>query len=340
MLYPLRLKPFYRHGEETPWGGSALAELFHKDIPDTLTGESLEISALSDMQSTILNGEFAGRGLCEAVAAWGSALTGLEEGEPFPLLVKLLDARMALSVQVHPGDEYAAREGKLGKTEAWMVLSAPPGARLVYGLDCGGTPLSEIVESGQLEEALNWIQVSPGDVLYIPSGLVHALGGEGAGDLVVYEIQQSSDLTYRFWDWGRVDAQGRPRELHTEQALSVADPNLRPGRATGATILMEGGSATYYIADRHFELSRLNVAGDMPLGTGRMLLLTALGACTLGWPDGEMSLGPGESALVPARLSGVRLSGRLSVLCAATPQREILREALGYRASSVAGLTE
>ena len=336
MLYPLKLSPYFRHGDETPWGGRALADVFGKAIPDDHTGESLEISALPGMQSRIENGELAGRPLGEAVEGWGEALTGLKE-PGFPLLVKLIDARERLSVQVHPGDDYAgAREGKRGKTEAWVVLAAPYGAQLVYGVKTEGRELKDIVAEGRLEDALNWTAVQPGDVLYIPHGMVHAMGG----GLLVYEIQQSSDVTYRFWDWGRVDEQGRGRALHTEQALDVTRPKLKLPKLSGATLLARGGSVTYYISNEYFELKRLNVAGDMPLVAGRMQLITALGPCALAWPDGDMALEAGDGVLVPAALEGAVLKGRVSALCATTPDREALKQALGYRAGAVAGLLE
>ncbi|MEA4898142.1 MAG: type I phosphomannose isomerase catalytic subunit [Christensenellaceae bacterium] len=336
MLYPLKLSPYFRHGVQTPWGGRKLADLFGKAIPDDRTGESLEISALPGMQSRIENGELNGRPLGAAVEIWGEALTGLKE-PGFPLLVKLIDARERLSVQVHPGDGYAgSREGKRGKTEAWVVLAAPCGAQLVYGVEAGGRALKDIVAEGRLESALNWVDVQPGDVLYIPHGMVHAIGGE----LLMYEIQQSSDVTYRFWDWGRVDEAGRGRALHTEQALDVTRPELKLPKIAGATLLVRGGSATYYISNKYFELKRLNVADDMPLDGGRMLLITALGPCALTWPGGGMALEAGGSALVPAALEGAVLKGRVSALCATMPDREALKRSLGYRAGAVAGLLE
>ncbi len=337
MIYPLKMIPFFRYGEETPWGGSALKQLFDKDIPDERTGESLEISALPGRESLIENGELAGQPLSAALEKWGHELTGGVEG--FPLLLKLLDAREMLSVQVHPDDSYASRNegGKLGKTEAWLVLSAQPDARLVYGVNVEDTDaLRRATEEGTLEEALRWVRVLPGDVLYIPHGCVHALGG----GLVIYEIQQSSDVTYRFWDWGRVGGDGRPRDLHTRQALEVSRPELKLDKLPGATVLCEGGSRTAYISDDNFELWRLNVAGDMPLSSGRMLLLTAAGDARLTWPEGELSLSAGESCLVPAALTGVFLSGRTTVICSTTPDQERLKQELGYRAQLIAGLTE
>lgn len=334
MVYPLKMIPCFRHGSSTPWGGRALADVFGKDIPDDHTGESLETSALAGLESVVENGELAGQTLSEALELWGAELTGSQE-PGFPLLVKLLDAREMLSVQVHPGDEYArVHEGKLGKTEAWVVLFAPRGSKLVYGVDLKGVPLGQYVVEDRLEDALTWLPVSPGDVLYIPHGMVHALGN----GIMVYEVQQASDVTYRFWDWGRLDKDGNPRQLHTRKALDVTRCDLRLPKIEGATTLREGGSATFFICDDNFELSRLNVAGRMPLPGGRMLLLTALGDCNLTWPEGEISLGPGQSAVIPAALEGAAIAGRLPVLCVAAPDRQALREALGYRAGNVAGL--
>lgn len=337
MLYPLKMTPYFRHGADTPWGGTALSALFGKAIPDALTGESLEISALSGRESIVSNGELAGQPLGALVAKYGKQLTGVV-GD-FPLLLKLLDAREMLSVQVHPGDAYAAlnENGKRGKTEAWLVLSCERGARLVYGVNAAsGEELRAQVQSGRLEDALHWITVQPGDVLYIPHGCVHALGG----GVVVYEIQQSSDVTYRFWDWNRVGADGQPRELHTEKALDVSRPALRLDKLSGATVLCEGGSRTYYICDDNFELCRLNVAGDMPLESGRMLLLTALGEAEIRWPEGAFALSAGESCLIPACTEKVSVCGHSAVMCASTPDRDALRAALGYRAELVAGLTK
>ena len=133
--YPLLMSPFFRHGAETPWGGSMLRDAFMKDAPDDQTGESLEVSALPGRESVVRNGVHAGKTLARMAEIWGENLTGKTNGA-FPLLLKLLDAREALSVQVHPTDDYALKhEGKLGKTEAWVILGAEPGAKIAYGLD-------------------------------------------------------------------------------------------------------------------------------------------------------------------------------------------------------------
>ena len=337
MLYPLKMLPYFRHGEETPWGGRALGDYFGKPIPDDRTGESLEISALPGRESVVENGPLAGMSLSAVLEKWGGDLTGGIEG--FPLLLKLLDAREMLSVQVHPDDAYAGvhENGKLGKTEAWLVIAAERGAKLVYGVNAESSEdLRALVEAGKLEESLRWVNVQPGDVLYIPHGCVHALGG----GIVIYEIQQSSDVTYRFWDWGRVGKDGQPRALHTQAALDVSRPELKLDKLPGATLITTGGSKTAYISDANFELWRLNVAGDMPLESGRMLLLTSLGEAEVKWADGSFPLVPGESCLIPAALEGVCVCGHTAVMCATTPDRPSLRDALGYRAELVAGLTK
>ncbi len=166
--------------------------------------------------------------------------------------------------------------------------------------------------------------------------MVHALGG----GVQVYEIQQSSDATYRFWDWGRVGKDGKPRALHTQKALDVTRPELHMGKVAGATILTEGGSITHYVCDENFSLMRLNVAGTMPLHFPKMAFVTPLGPCELSWDGGSMELAPFETALIPACQHTARVTGRLPVLCSTLPDRAALRSALTYRAENVAGLTE
>ncbi len=329
------MKPCYRFGEMTPWGGDNLRLLFGKDAPEDRVGESLEVSALKGLESVIVNGAFAGKTLAEALESDYEAICGCDK-KPFPLLLKLLDARETLSVQVHPGDEYALKnDGKYGKTEAWVVLSSEEGARIAYGIKELDKPLKDVVADGGLEDSLRWVYPRPGEVYYIPHGCVHALGG----GVMVYEIQQSSDATYRFWDWGRVGKDGKPRELHTQKALDVTRPQLRLDKVPGATVLSEGGSITHYICDENFALMRLNVCGKMPLDFRYMAFVTPLGECKIGWDGGEWMLKPFETALIPAAATGVYVEGRLTALCSSLPEQEKLRTELGYRAENVAGLT-
>ena len=338
-LYPLLMAPHFRSGKETPWGGNMLRDAFMKDAPEQ-TGESLEISALEGRESVVRNGAHAGKTLARMIELWGEELTGTRE-EIFPLLLKLIDAQDTLSVQVHPGDEYATANegGMLGKTEAWIILNCEEGAKLAYGINAEGKSIAEIVDGGAdcIEASLNWEKVRPGDVFYIPNGLVHAIG---AG-IQLYEIQQSSDVTYRFWDWGRVDKDGNGRPLHTAQAIDVTDVDLHPKKIPGTTALCKGGSRTYYISNRYFELCRLNLSGRMPISDGRMLFITPLGFCKLRWGDEELDLMPFDSVLVPANLEGAYLESEdCKVLMSSLPNREALKEELGYRAENVAGLLD
>ena len=303
-VYPLKMKPYFRHGSETPWGGGKLRELFNKDIPDDMTGESLEISALPGRESVIVNGELSGKTLTEAADVMGAELLG--EFKEFPLLLKLLDAKERLSVQVHPDDEYAARvEGKRGKTEAWYILNADPGAKLVFGVKAKSSEeLRQIVASGHIEDTLNWIDVRPGDCLYIQSGTVHAIGG----GIVLYEIQQSSDVTYRMWDWGR------PRGIHTQKALDVTRCDIVTRPVEPQTTEVMGGERISLIDGDFFKLTRLNVMGRMPVEADSFALITALGEGAIEYDGGSVLVHNGESVLIPAAMHDFMVSGHLTVL--------------------------
>ena len=234
---PMRLYPAYRSDADTPWGGNSLRELFGKDTPSPVTGESLEASVLPGLESRLADG------------------TPLSHIAPdFPLLIKLIDARERLSIQVHPDDEYARAnerangketEKKNGKTEAWVILAASPGASIVYGLRDGVSAgdlenaLGKASVSGAEEDVMRCVNVTPvkqGDVFFIPPGTVHAIG---AG-IILYEIQQSSDITYRVYDYGR------PRPLHIPQALAC----IRKKQ-------YNGGSAAYCMPNKKAVENRL-----------------------------------------------------------------------------------
>ncbi len=335
MLEPLLMQPYYRCGSETPWGGDSLKR-FGRVLPDERTGESLDISALPGKSSTVLGGRWDGAPLSELAHTLGARLTG-QEGE-FSLLLKLIDARETLSVQVHPGDDYALpRYNKRGKTEAWLILAAGPEARIFCGLEPGSAPFAELCDDREaIVPALRSVSVRPGDVIYIPHGLVHALGG----GIMVYEIQQSSDLTFRIWDWGRVGADGKSRQLHLAEAKDVVRQELRSDRLAGVDLPCEGGVRTLYICDGNFAMWRLLVSGEMPLEKDRMQLVTALSPCAMAWENERWELRAGQSALIPAECGGVRLLGEAQVALSTLPDREALRSELGSRAREVAGLCD
>ena len=219
-------------------------------------------------------------------------------GETFPLLLKLLDARETLSVQVHPDDAYAARvEHKLGKTEAWHILSAAPGAELVYGVQ-PGTSKEALLAASQagaaVEKLLRRVPVRVGETYYIPAGMVHAIG---AG-IVLYEIQQSSDVTYRFYDWNRTDKNGKKRELHLQKAVDVTDVGAQL-TAARETPLEPGHFQLLH--EKYFTLERFaGFSGTLPRDSRRFAILTATGPCALSWPEGALEMAPGQTALLPA----------------------------------------
>ncbi len=314
-LLPVRMHPAYRYGEQTPWGGDALGRLYGKPIPDARTGEALEASCIPGLEST----DDAGETLPELLARSGEGLAGRGNAKPFPLLLKLLAADTKLSVQVHPNDEYAlAHEKKPGKTEAWVVLEAKRGARLCYGLKEGVTKedLAEtLAGGGDVGKLLDSVRVEAGDVLYMPSGMVHAVGG----GITLYEIQQSSDVTYRLWDYDRVNEKGEKRPLHVKQALDVADPTLRGLR----TRLPDASNAGLHImlAVPAFTLSCLCVTGEHTLAPRpeTFRLFTALDALTLSWRGGRLALQPGETALIPARSPLLTVTGEGRALIARRP---------------------
>lgn len=272
-MKPVKLFPAYRHGRDTPWGGDALRRVFGKNIPDDRTGESLEASTLPNLESR---------------DARGVPLSEIAGGR-LPLLLKLLDARERLSVQVHPGDAYAqAHEHKRGKAEAWVILEAAPNAEIIYGL-LPGTDLRALPDRRAVEGCLRRVPVRAGDVFDIPPGMVHAIGS----GILLYEIQQASDLTYRLWDWGS------DRALHWEKALDVADASLRLDAICGT----RAGDVTHLLRTEHFALCRLHVRGGMETPAfGGFAFLTALGA---GQADGT-PLRAGDTVFLTetARLAG------------------------------------
>jgi mannose-6-phosphate isomerase len=311
-LLPMKMQPHYRCAPELPWGGNKLKTIFGKDIPNDRTGESLEISVIPGKESHAESGE----GLHELLHTYGERLQGTKIKGQFPLLLKLLDARDVLSVQVHPNDEYAAlhEDGKLGKTEAWVILQADPGAELIYGLMPGITreELETAAREGAaVEKYLRRVKVKEGDVCYIPAGCIHAIG---AG-IVLYEIQQSSDVTYRFYDWDRTDVNGQKRELHIRHAVDAADLDFRldpvrrkPG--TGFEPLLRNGV---------FELDRLHVSGEMQIDPDprRFAFLTAMDSLLLCWEGDALELKKGDSVLLPAFRPALSIKGVGEALYAA-----------------------
>lgn len=218
-LYPFKLKPAVK---EIIWGGDKLKKEYNKSAPFEKLAESWELTVRPDGMNIIENGEYAGKPLGDILT--NDLIAKDYSGDRFPLLIKFIDARDKLSIQVHPSDEYSLKnEGEYGKTEMWYIVEAEEGAELVFGLDGdqNGDYSKEIfdkaVKKGEFESLLHKVEVHAGDVFFIPSGLVHAIG---AG-ILICEIQQNSNVTYRVYDYDRPGKDGKPRELHVDKAREV-----------------------------------------------------------------------------------------------------------------------
>jgi mannose-6-phosphate isomerase len=317
-LYPLLLESTLH---VKVWGGRQFAEYFNRVLPTREPyGEAWELHDTS----IICNGHLSGKTLGDALAIYGHDLIGAgnDPDEGFPLLAKLLDAQDWLSVQVHPNDQQAqALEGQpRGKTEAWVILQASEGSELVIGIT-PQTPretVAQAIESSTLESYLVRKTVQAGDVLFIPAGTVHAIGP----DILLYEIQQSSDTTYRLYDWGRMGLDGNPRPLHIEKSLAVSNldslPVITPHGTDGDALLIDSP---------YFKTYRYDLRGQAPLTIQthhRFHALTCVqGSITLEC-DGHDALTwvAGTSALVPAVIGNYQLSGDGIVLCSYQPEKE------------------
>lgn len=297
---PIPLFPAYRSGASTPWGGDGLKTHFGKEIPDPHTGESLEMSVIPGLNSR----DAEGHPLESLLADDWSGMAGTEVKAPFPLLLKLIDARDRLSVQVHPDDAYAQRvENKLGKTEAWAILQAEPGARLVYGVKAGTTreQLAQAAQNGaEIEGLLRFVPVKAGDVFYIPAGTVHAIG-QG---ILLYEIQQSSDVTYRFYDWNRRDKEGKLRPLHIRQALDVTRLDFQPEAIVPQTVSDPHCQREILLDTAYFSLHRLSCCQAVPFAGAitHFSVLTALAEGCLQLCDTQeiIPLTAGQTVFIPA----------------------------------------
>jgi mannose-6-phosphate isomerase len=276
-----RLYPYLVDPKETPaiWGGDALVRRYGKrGDPAARIGESWECWD----DNRVVNGALTGRTVGELRTELGAELTGpIDPARPFPVLTKIIDAHAPLSVQVHPDDAYAQRveHQPNGKTECWYVLACDSGAEIVLGWsrDTSRDEVAQRVADGTLAEIMRRVPVAPGSVYYLPAGTVHAIG---AG-IQLFETQQTSDLTYRLFDWNRVGDDGKPRELHVAKALDVLDYRAATAGALRSLTFDEPGlRRTLLIADRNFAVERIDVTGgETSLETGGLpLTITTLGS--------------------------------------------------------------
>lgn len=317
ILYPLKFRPRLK---ARLWGGQSLAERKGAYLPRVdkgkNIGESWEISCVRGDCSVVAGGMLKGNGLHELVEVYMGDLVGDAVfdtyGEVFPLLIKRLDCHEVLSVQVHPDDRLAEmRHGSAGKTEMWYVTDAEPGASLYIGLRKGTSREDYLraVAEERLPELLNRVEVRKGDLFFIPAGTVHALG---AG-LKVVEVQQTSDITYRIYDWGRVDADGEPRELHTALAVDAIDFGVDAGNlvmkyAPRLNEAVEAVRCKYFtvnVLDIDGRVERVHVEKD-----SFVIYICTEGRAVLTTDSAAVPVAEGESVLVPAVIPEVRLEGK------------------------------
>lgn len=304
-LYPLTFKPIFK---DKIWGGQRIRTVLGKDFsPLPNCGEAWLISGVEEENTVVSNGFLADNELNELVEIYMDDLVGESVferfGEQFPLLFKLIDSSDYLSIQVHPGDELAAeRHQGYGKNEMWYVIDAEKDAQLISGFRKNITrqQFNDHLRSKTLKEILNVEKVRPGDVFHIPAGRVHALGP----GILLAEIQQASDITYRIWDWDRVDPRGVSRALHTAEALDAIDFEVHEQYRTGYMKRQDETVplvACPYFTTNLFELTR-PMHADFEDRDSFTVYLCVSGRADLVHRDGRLPLSGGDAVLIPAEI--------------------------------------
>ncbi|MBN1899399.1 MAG: class I mannose-6-phosphate isomerase [Spirochaetes bacterium] len=309
MLYPLKFKPIFK---EKIWGGDNLLKCLDKNIEKkSKIGESWEISDRDDDSSVIINGELRGETLTDVLKKYGRKLIGSKPEDQFlkrfPLLIKFIDANDKLSVQVHPNDKYASKheKGEFGKTEMWYIVHAKPGAYLISGLKTGTTKqqFKKLLEKNDLEGVLNKVKVKTGDVIFIPAGRVHAI----MPGIVINEIQQNSDITYRVYDWGRRGFDGKARPLHVSKALDVINfDDFSPQTArlhftqVGTNVMSILARCLYFQVEKYILNEKMKFISDQ---SSFNIFSVVDGNAVLNWETKELVMNKGETILIPAEIT-------------------------------------
>ncbi|MDD6736309.1 MAG: class I mannose-6-phosphate isomerase [Clostridiales bacterium] len=304
---PVKLSPAFK---DYLWGGTRLKEEYNKKTDMQPLAESWELSCHKDGESRIAGGCRDGKTLSEYIEYCGRDILGknAERFDYFPVLIKLIDAKTDLSVQVHPDDEYALEnEGEYGKTEMWYVLEADPGAHLYYGFnrDVTRREFAEKIKNNTITEVLNRVNVKKGDVFFIGAGTLHAI----CGGIVICEIQQNSNTTYRVYDYDRRDKNGKTRPLHIEKALEVTNLNKAPEiKKPSGDVLAEC---------KYFRVSHMTVSGRSRLLMGEDSfagVIVAEGNGKMLYNGQELSLLKGDSYFVPAQNNSIDIEGSCELI--------------------------
>lgn len=313
---PVLLTPAFK---DYLWGGTRLRTEYGKKCDLDRIAESWELSAHKDGQSIVASGEYVGMTLTDYITACGREILGHrgENFENFPILIKFIDAKQNLSVQVHPDDEYAlATEGEYGKTEVWFVLSAEEGSALYYGFNRPITKDEFLarLSDNTIEQVLNRVNAKPGDVFFIKPGTVHAIG-EG---LLICEIQQNSNTTYRVYDYNRRGADGKLRDLHIDKAADVADFNPSTSAdSSGKTIVRDGYTTRTIAQCKYFTTERIEVSSSAELPIDRESFRSVIvtdGTAELSVGGTVLSVKAGDSVFVPAQDGKLVINGSCGIL--------------------------
>ncbi len=303
--YPLLLSPVTK---DYLWGGTRLKTEYGINCPTEICAEGWMLACHADGTNTVLNGEMEGRSFGEVLSLWG----GKEE---FPILIKLIDARDKLSVQVHPEDEYAYKnEGEPGKTEMWYIVDCDEGARLIYGFtrELNKAEFEQRIRENTLDEVMNYVPVKKGDVFFIAAGTLHAIGG----GILIAEIQQNSNTTYRVSDYGRLGADGKPRALHVEKALDVtktAPPTIPYGQV-GEVSEHSFGSVRQLAECEYFKVKSISLDGGFGINCPHFVSLLILdGEISVKYEDGIITAKKGDSIYVPENCTAL-VSGKGEII--------------------------
>lgn len=306
-MYPLKMKPVIK---DIIWGGNKMKEMFGKEYDFEKAGESWEVSTNSAGKSIIANGELSGMTLADAIAKYpeiaGKTL------DDFPLMLKIIDANSDLSIQVHPGDDYAAKHenGARGKTEMWYIISAEPDAKIGYGLKkpMSNDEIRAAIEKGNLEEYIRYINVRAGETYFIPAGTIHSI----CSGLVIAELQENSNITYRLYDYNRTDKNGNKRELHVDKALDVIqqttsapEPSIDDGSQEKNLVY-----CNYFVCD----VVNSDKTYDDCTVEGYHILFFKDGSGEISYSGGKEKFAAGDTFIIPKSLGKYSVSGKCSYL--------------------------
>ena len=317
MLYPLKFAPIYK---QIIWGGTNISTYFHRDIPLDQVAESWELCCRDDGTSVVSSGVLEGMSLSALILRFEDKLVGIKTykkfGGLFPLLIKIIDANENLSVQVHPDDAYAKVNGeKNGKNELWYILSAKEDAKIVYGVkqDESKEDFIRAISENRVEQELNVVDASSGDVFFVPAGKVHAI----LSGLLIAEIQQNSNTTYRIYDWGRVDRDGKGRTLNISEALDVIDfASRNQAEICSQLTNNEDNNTDAVLRSEFFNIDRISIHHCyVSAAIGSFIVFMCIkGNGTIIYDGGTCSIIFGETVFLPACIGKFSVDGIMTLL--------------------------